>query len=128
MKINPHGILMIFIPILLFESAFNADSFVFKKEIWQVLILAGPGVVFGAVLIALVFNYMLGYSDEVAFAGAMTLGAIACSTDPVAVVALLKELGTSIQFNTLLEGESLLNDGAVVVFYLVLFIHRRYRH
>ena len=32
LNINPHGILMIFIPTILFESAFNADSYVFKKE------------------------------------------------------------------------------------------------
>lgn len=38
LQIDPHGILMIFIPTILFESAFNADSYVFKKEIWQCLI------------------------------------------------------------------------------------------
>lgn len=37
----------------------------------------------------------------------------------MAVVALLKELGTSINFNILLEGESLLNDGTGTVFFFV---------
>lgn len=41
------------------------------------------------------------------------------TTDPVAVVALLKDLGASIKFSTLLEGESLLNDGTAYVLFLV---------
>ena len=39
------------------------------------------------------------------------------ATDPVAVVALLKELGASVRFNTLVEGESLMNDGTAMVFF-----------
>ncbi len=35
---------------------------------------------------------------------AITLGAALSSTDPVAVVTLLKELGSSVKFNTLIEG------------------------
>jgi NhaP-type Na+/H+ or K+/H+ antiporter len=43
--IHPHLILFIFIPVLLFESAFNSDWFVFKKALVNILVLAGPGVV-----------------------------------------------------------------------------------
>ena len=42
-------------------------------------------------------------------------GAILSATDPVAVVALLKELGVSKRLSTLIEGESLLNDGTALV-------------
>lgn len=45
------------------------------------------------------------------------MGSILGATDPVAVVALLKELGASVKFSTLLAGESLLNDGVAMVFY-----------
>lgn len=48
LQIDPHGILMIFIPTILFESAYNANSYVFKKCLTQCLILAGPGVFIGA--------------------------------------------------------------------------------
>lgn len=37
----------------------------------------------------------------------------------MAVVALLKELGASVRFNTLVEGESLLNDGTAMVFFML---------
>eukprot|EP00352_Strombidinopsis_acuminata_P001357 CAMPEP_0176347600 /NCGR_PEP_ID=MMETSP0126-20121128/7188_1 /TAXON_ID=141414 ORGANISM="Strombidinopsis acuminatum, Strain SPMC142" /NCGR_SAMPLE_ID=MMETSP0126 /ASSEMBLY_ACC=CAM_ASM_000229 /LENGTH=254 /DNA_ID=CAMNT_0017695875 /DNA_START=564 /DNA_END=1328 /DNA_ORIENTATION=- len=54
-------------------------------------------------------------------------GAIVSATDPVAVVALLKELGASRRLATLIEGESLLNDGtAMVVFLVVLKIVEGY--
>jgi NhaP-type Na+/H+ and K+/H+ antiporter len=45
-------------------------------------------------------------------------GVINSATDPVAVVALLKELGASKTLGTLIEGESLLNDGSAVVLYI----------
>ena len=47
-------------------------------------------------------------------------GAIISATDPVAVVALLKELGVSKRISTLIEGESLLNDGTALVLFLVI--------
>merc|ERR1719446_1666594 len=45
------------------------------------------------------------------------IGIIASATDPVAVVALLKDLGASKALGTLIEGESLLNDGSAVVLF-----------
>jgi NhaP-type Na+/H+ or K+/H+ antiporter len=50
---------------------------------------------------------------------ALTTGAILAATDPVAVVALMKELGVSERLATLLEGESLLNDGTAIVVFQV---------
>ena len=47
-------------------------------------------------------------------------GAIVSATDPVAVVALLKELGVAKEISTLIEGESLMNDGTAMVVFLVL--------
>jgi len=41
----------------------------------------------------------------------LLLGGLLSATDPVAVVALLKELGASKKLSTLIEGESLMNDG-----------------
>lgn len=46
-------------------------------------------------------------------------GSIISATDPVAVVALLKELGASKKLSTMIEGESLFNDGTAMVCFLV---------
>lgn len=85
------------------------------------LLLALPGVLITAVLLAFVLKEILGYTDEesITWNAALTMGAIYGATDPVAVVALLKELGAPLRFNVLIEGESLLNDGTAMVFFQV---------
>jgi len=47
------------------------------------------------------------------------MGSIISATDPVAVVALLKSLGASKKFQTIIEGESLINDGTAMVFFML---------
>ena len=119
-KMHPHMILYIFIPILLFESAFNCDWYIFKKQFVNMMILAGPGVCVGAVVLGFFLKVVLMYDDNtMTWYLALTLGSVLCATDPVAVVALLKELGASVKFNTLIEGEALLNDGTAMVFFLM---------
>jgi len=82
------------------------------------MILALPGVLIGTLILAFCLKVLLGYGDEdISWYGALTLGTIISATDPVAVVALLKELGASAKFSTLIELESLLNDGTAVVFF-----------
>jgi len=117
--LDPHAMLQVFLPALIFESAFNSNGFILNRSKWQILMMAGPGVLVTAGLIAIVILYVLGYSDDLDWPQALVIGSILATTDPVAVVALLKELGTSVKFNTLLEGESLLNDGTAFVFFLV---------
>ena len=48
------------------------------------------------------------------------LGVIVSATDPVAVVALLKELGVKAELSIGIEGESLLNDGSALVAFTLL--------
>jgi NhaP-type Na+/H+ or K+/H+ antiporter len=57
----------------------------------NILILAGPGVLWGAVIIAVFLKSVLGYGeDDLTWFQALTLGCVLSATDPVAVVALLK--------------------------------------
>ncbi len=51
----------------------------------------------------------------------MAIGSIIAATDPVAVLSLLKEVGTPLRFNMILEGESSVNDGTGTVFFLVFY-------
>ena len=63
---------------------------------------------------------MLGYSEEeFSFTESLVLAVILSTTDPVAVVALLKELGAPLHIETLIEMESLFNDGVAMVFYII---------
>lgn len=51
----------------------------------------------------------------------LLLGGLLSATDPVAVVALLKELGASKKLNTIIEGESLMNDGYILLLFFSFF-------
>lgn len=122
--IDPHAILFIFLPILIFEAAFAMDLHTFKKTATNSIILAVPGIIVAIILSAAlaillkVYNIGLGGWE---WSMALMFGSVISATDPVAVVALLKELGASKKLGTLIEGESLLNDGTAIVIFMVFF-------
>eukprot|EP00210_Caulerpa_lentillifera_P006651 g6354.t1 len=116
-RIQPELLLLVFLPALIFSSAFSLDFHITKRSFGQVLILAGPGVVIGTVLTALFVRYVFPY--EWCWPKAFMFGAMISATDPVAVVALLKEVGASKRLGTVIEGESLFNDGTAFVFFLL---------
>lgn len=73
-------------------------------------------------MLAVSIKSILGYSDEdLDWWGALVLGSILAATDPVAVVALLKELGAPLHISTLIEMESLFNDGTAMVFFNIFY-------
>jgi CPA1 family monovalent cation:H+ antiporter len=49
----------------------------------------------------------------------LTFGALISATDPIAVVALFREVGAPPRLSTLIEGESLLNDGTAMVLFRI---------
>ncbi len=123
--IDPHLILYIFLPTLIFEAAFAMDVHTFKKSFANAFILAVPGIIVALLLSALVVMtiqfFGIGMSGWT-WLIALLFGTVISATDPVAVVALLKELGASKKLGTLIEGESLLNDGTAIVIFMVLLL------
>lgn len=89
--IDPHLLLAIFLPTLIFESAFVMDVHTFKKTLAQASILAGPGLILSTVLLSLMSVYIFSYNWP--WVIALLFGTILSATDPVSIVALLKELG-----------------------------------
>ena len=90
-NMDPHLMLSVFLPTLIFESAFVMDVHTFKKTIGQAIILAGPGLIMCTFLTALMARYIFTYNWS--WVTALLFGSILSATDPVAVVALLKDLG-----------------------------------
>lgn len=124
-EIDPHLILFVFLPTLIFEAAFAMDVHTFKKTAGNALILAVPGIIIALVLTgAMVMGLKhLGIGFQAwGWSLALMFGAVASATDPVAVVSLLKGLGASKKLGTLIEGESLLNDGTAIVIFMVFFL------
>ncbi len=116
-NIDPHLLLTIFLPALIFESAFSTSYHIVRREIGQAMLLAGPGVLISMCLTAVVAKYTFTYKWD--WYASMLFGSILSATDPVAVVALLRELGASKRLATLIEGESLFNDGTAYVLFLI---------
>jgi NhaP-type Na+/H+ or K+/H+ antiporter len=116
--ISPATIMFVFLPALIFESAFGLDVHTFARDAGSVVLLALPALLVTAGLAALA---MWPLADAAGLGwgigGALVFGALAGATDPVAVVAVLREVGAPRRLAVLIEGESLLNDGtAIVVF------------
>jgi sodium/hydrogen exchanger 10/11 len=121
MAMDPDFLLVLFLPALIFESAANADFHTMKMQKWKILIMAFPMLLGATYATASVMYWVLGYQEVMPWSACVLFGAVISATDPVAVVSLLKELGTPKAIGTLIEGESLFNDGtAVVVFYVAL--------
>ena len=124
-NIDPHVILYVFLPTLIFEAAFAMDVHTFRKSVGNASILAIPGI-----LIAMILTGALAIGIGLSGIGlsgwgwpiALMFGAVVSATDPVAVVSLLKDLGASKKLGTLIEGESLLNDGTAIVLFMVFLM------
>lgn len=87
-------------------------------------LLAVPGLIICMILTAIVLmvicSFVPGYENWT-WASALMFGALISATDPVAVVALLHELKTSKRFSTLVDAESLLNDGTGIVCFMLFY-------
>jgi len=116
-SIDPHLILFIFLPTLIFESAFAIEVHLFKRTFSQISILAVPGLIISTVLTAALVKFAFPW--DWSWPIALLFGALISATDPVAVVALLKEMSSRKRLETLIEGESLLNDGTAIVLFSV---------
>ncbi|KAL7551736.1 hypothetical protein ACHAWF_014919 [Thalassiosira exigua] len=79
--------------------------------------MAFPMVLAGTCLMACVGYYILPYGWS--FNLSMTFGAILFTTDPVAVCALLNEVGAPPRLRMHIAGECLLNDGVAMVFFFI---------
>ncbi len=116
-KLSEELILFIFVPPLIFESALNMDSRLLLRNLTPVLVLAIPGLLISTAIV----GTALAWLTPLSLGQALLFGSLISATDPVAVIALFKELGAPKQLTVLVEGESLFNDAtAIVTFNIIL--------
>ncbi len=111
--LTPELVLFVFLPALLFEGAWSASVRILRQNWLSVLLLAGPGVLLEVVLIAVPLHFLTGLD----WGDAFLLSAILSPTDPVAVLGLFRQLKVDKELSTIIEGESLFNDGIAGALY-----------
>lgn len=109
-------VVFLFLPVLVFEAAYGLSTRAFVRNLAPILVLAIPAVLVAALFVGFALFWVLG----VPLSAALLFGALICATDPVAVVAIFRELGVPSRLLTLVEGESLLNDGVAIVLFSIL--------
>ena len=110
-------IFYVFIPVLVFESAYNIDKSQLKKNLVVILFLAIVAMLLTCFIVAALLFYGIGHESGFPWAAALITGAILAATDPVAVVAKLREMDAPKRVSVLLEGESLFNDATAIVLF-----------
>lgn len=114
-QLEPSVLLFVFLPPLLFDAAFRLDDRELRAVARPVLLLAVPGTIATAAVVAAFVYLVLGRSLPVA----LLFGSIVAATDPVAVVAIFRGLGAPTRLGVIAEGESLINDGVAITLYTV---------
>ena len=115
-QLTPELVFFVFLPALIFESGLSLDSRQLLKDLAPILTLAIPALLISTTLVGVGLWLLLDIDLTIA----LLFGALISATDPVAVVALFKELGAPLRLNVLVEGESLFNDATAIVVFTIL--------
>ncbi|SRR5579884_707269 len=112
-RLTPDLILFVFLPGLLFEGSWSLSVARLRINRLPIFLLAVPGLLLALVLIALPLHFFVGLS----WLDAFLLASILSPTDPVAVLGLFRQLKINENLSTIIEGESLFNDGVAGALY-----------
>ena len=110
-------IFYVFIPVIVFESAYLIDKKQLLENIVPILFLAIVGMLITCTLTAVGLYYGIGHASGFPWIAALLTGSILAATDPVAVVDRLKEINAPKRLSVLLDGESLMNDATAIVLF-----------
>ncbi len=112
-ELEPDIIFFVFLPPLLYAAAFQASAYELRANAGPIALLAIGLVIVTVVAVAVVAHRVIGLPWPLAF----VLGAVVGPTDPVAAAAVLGRLGAPARIRSILEGESLINDGTGLTAY-----------
>ena len=110
-EVEPHIILEMVLPPLLFSAAVRMPTMDFRREMQAVAMLAIPLVFLSAFAVGFVINWLV---PAISLPWGVALGAVLSPTDAVAV-SIAKRSGVSHRIITVLEGEGLFNDATSLV-------------
>jgi CPA1 family monovalent cation:H+ antiporter len=115
-KIFPEVVVVILLPILIFDAAYDMEISEFRTDFGQIMGLATVGLGISTFIIGYLIHYFLKFD----LFPSLTFGALISATDPISIVALFREIGIPKRLQNIVEGESLLNDATAFVMFQVL--------
>lgn len=116
LPLNSNGILNLFLPVLLFQTTLTLDVRRMAEDAGVIFAMAVVAVLVATVFIGAALAPFAGLS----LVACLLLGSIVATTDPVAVVAIFRDIGAPARLGRLVEGESLLNDAAAIALFVIL--------
>ena len=122
-SVDFRNVLMNFmLSFLLFSGSIHIDAAKLKAQAWPVLILSTVGTLISTFLVGMMvwFLFMvIGW--PVSFIYCLLFGALISPTDPIAVLAILKQANIPSGLEVKISGESLFNDGVAVVLFITIW-------
>ncbi len=118
-NISKDIIFTVFLPAMLFTSAYQFPLKQLKQNIGIIVSLSTIGLILTVILLGLSVYFVGGMFTSLSLTAAFLLAAILTPTDPVSVTAILKESSGAEQIADVVEGESMINDGTSIVFFTI---------
>lgn len=116
---NPDLVLLVFLPPILYYSAFDISFHEFQKNWKNIFSLALGLVALTTFAVGIIFHWLF---PQFPWALAFAFGAIVSPPDAIAVTSILKRFSIHSRLATLLEGESLINDASAIVIYKLTIV------
>lgn len=111
----------IFLPGLLFVSAYQFSAKALRKHGSIIGFLSTFGIIITVILLGILTYYISFLFFGISLLGALLLASILTPTDPVSVVSVLKKSSDNPDIANIVDGESMINDGTSIVLFTVLF-------
>ncbi len=113
LRLNPSIVLFIYLPLLMFESAYKFEFREFRKVITPAFFFATVGLLIASVLLAWFMRLFI----DVSWTDALLFSVVISSTDPIAILSVFKRINVPRKLELLIDAESLLSDATSIILF-----------